>query len=110
MTGVRLTVLMAVRNGGSYLRPAVASILGQTYPDFEFLIVDDASTDETVEVIRSYRDRRIRLITLEQNIGQTAALNRGLSEVATEWIARMDADDYSAPDRFQMQMERIKAD
>lgn len=110
MNKAPLTVLMAVRNGGPYLRPAVESILAQTYEDFEFLIIDDASTDETVEVIRSYSDRRIRLLPLVKNIGQTAALNRGLREVSTKWIARMDADDYSAPDRFRAQMDAINRD
>src|SRR6185503_2549867 len=105
-----LTVLMAVRNGEPYLRAAVESILCQTYGDFTFLIVDDESTDNTREVVRSYDDRRIQLMVLEKNIGQTAALNRALQETKTEWIARMDADDYSDPRRFEMQMKAAAAD
>ena len=74
MSDALITVLMAVRNGGPYLRTAIESILAQTYGDFEFLIINDASTDDTVDTIRSYRDSRIRLMTLAKNIGQTAAL------------------------------------
>jgi glycosyltransferase involved in cell wall biosynthesis len=105
-----LTVLMAVRNGEPYLQAAVESILTQTYDDFTFLIVDDQSTDNTREIVRSYDDRRIQLLALAKNVGQTAALNRALQETRTEWIARMDADDYSAPKRFEMQMQSAKAD
>jgi glycosyltransferase involved in cell wall biosynthesis len=105
-----LTVLMAVRNGEPYLQAAIDSILAQTYEDFIFLVIDDASTDNTREIVRGYGDRRIQLLSLEKNIGQTAALNRGLEETKTEWIARMDADDYSAPKRFELQMQAAKAD
>ena len=105
-----VTVLMAVRNGEPYLQAAVESILNQTYRDFEFLIVDDLSTDNTREIIRSYDDKRIRLLSLDKNIGQTAALNRGLHEITTDWIARMDADDFSAPRRLERQMATIQAD
>ena len=78
-----LTVLMAVYNGSAYLRTAMDSILQQTYSDFQFLIVDDASTDDTREIIRSYEDSRIQLICLEQNVGQTASLNIGLRQAST---------------------------
>ena len=104
----KLTVLMAVHNGSPYLRTAIDSILGQTYPDFCFLIVDDASTDNTREIVRSYEDQRIRLVCLDQNVGQAAALNIGLREVTTPWIARMDADDYSAPTRLEEQMQFLQ--
>ncbi len=88
MSDALITVLMAVRNGGPYLRTAIESILAQTYGDFEFLIINDASTDDTVDTIRSYRDSRIRLMTLAKNVGQTAALNRGLPEVTTKWTIK----------------------
>ncbi len=105
-----LTVLMAVRNGGAYLRAAVESILDQTFTSFDFLIIDDASTDETAQIVRSYSDSRIRLLSLAENVGQTVALNRGLRDVSTTWIARMDADDYSAPNRFEQQMALLRRD
>jgi len=101
---------MAVYNGGPYLRTAIDSILQQTYADFHFLIVDDASTDNTREIVRSYQDGRIQLHCLEKNVGQTAALSIGLNLASTPWIARMDADDYSAPTRLEEQMGAIDAD
>lgn len=105
-----LTVLMAVHNGAPYLRTAIESLLRQSYTAFRFLIVDDASTDETREIVRGYADRRIQLVCLERNIGQTAALNVGLRRISTPWIARMDADDYSAPTRLEEQLCALQAD
>lgn len=106
----KLTVLMAVNNGVPYLRTAVESILNQTYRDFRFLIIDDASTDESREIVRSYVDDRIELVCLERNVGQTAALNFGLRRIKTPWIARMDADDCSASARLEEQMKALEAD
>ena len=105
-----VTVLMAVRNGCRYLRTSVESILAQTYQTFHVIIVDDASTDETRELVRGYADPRITLVCLERNVGQTAALNVGLRRAASPWIARLDADDYAAPDRLAQQMQAVDAD
>ena len=104
LTEPSLTVLMTVYNGGRYLRTAMESILAQTYRDFQFLIVDDASTDDSRDIIRSYEDPRIELVALERNVGQTAALNIGLQRARAPWLARMDADDYAAPARLEEQM------
>ncbi len=101
---------MAVYNGGKFLRTAIDSILNQTYPKFQFLIVDDASTDDTRETVLSYNDERIELLCLDKNVGQTAALNAGLQHASTQWIARMDADDYSAPTRLEEQMKVLDSD
>jgi glycosyltransferase involved in cell wall biosynthesis len=92
-----------------YLPTAMESILRQTYPDFHFLIVDDASTDDTCQIVRSYSDKRIELLCLKENMGQTAALNAGLRQASTQWVARMDADDYSAPTRLEEQMRALDA-
>lgn len=110
MDDCRLTVLMAVHNGERYLRTAIDSILQQTYSNFCFLIVDDASTDGTREIVRSYQDRRVHLVCLTENVGQTAALSFGLRQTTTPWIARMDDDDYSAPTRLERQMRALDAD
>ena len=107
---LELTTLMAVHNGEPFINAAIDSILKQSYGDFTFLIVDDASTDNTREIVRGYNDPRIQLRALEKNVGQTAALNRGLHEIKTALMARMDADDYSAPDRFSALMSAAKAD
>jgi len=106
----KTTVLMTVYNGGPFLRTAIDSILDQTYKSFRFLIVDDASTDDSREIVQSYDDPRIQHHCLEKNIGQTAALNVGLHLATTRWIARMDADDYSAPTRFEEQMNVLSED
>lgn len=110
MTISPLTVLMAVRNGEPYLTAAIESILNQTYKDFHFLIIDDASEDHTRDVTKSYNDPRIELICLPRNVGQTTALNIGLRHVSSPWIARMDADDFSEPTRLQEQMKVIESD
>ena len=99
-----LTVLMSVRNGEPFIEEAVRSILDQTYGDFEFLVLDNASTDRSREIINSLDDSRIRLIALENDVGQTAALNLGLEQISSRYVARMDADDVSHPTRFEKQM------
>lgn len=106
-----ITVLMAVYNGERYLGQAVESILGQSYSDFEFLIVDDASTDSTSSILREYglADKRIRLISNESNLGLSRSLNRGLEQAKGAYIARMDADDIARPERFATQLAWLKA-
>lgn len=98
---------MSVRNGEPYLSQTLESILHQTYGDFVFLILDNASTDNTRSIIQSYNDSRIHLVALPRDIGQTAALNRGVQMAETPWIGRIDADDVALPHRFQAQMEYL---
>jgi dTDP-4-dehydrorhamnose reductase len=103
-----LTVLMTVRNGEPYLHGAVASILGQTYRNFRFLILDNASADNSRDIVRSFGDSRVDLIELPEDIGQVAALNRGLAMIDTPFVARMDADDISLPRRLEREMAEIQ--
>lgn len=100
-----VSVLMAVYNGEKYLREAIESILNQTYTNFEFLIINDGSTDTTEEIILSYRDERIRYIKNEHNLKLIASLNKGLDLANGKYIARMDADDVSIPERLEKQVE-----
>jgi len=100
----KVTVLMSVYNGERYLNEAVDSILTQTFRDFEFLIIDDASTDRTPEILRGYDDQRIRIVTNEENLGLTKSLNKGLALARGEYVARMDADDISVPERLEKQV------
>lgn len=102
-----ITVLMTVRNGEPHLNEAVESILDQSYEQFRFLILDNASTDNSREEIKAFNDSRIDLIELSEDIGQTAALNRGLGMIDTPWVARMDADDVSLPKRLELQMDYL---
>jgi hypothetical protein len=94
---------MPVHNGGPYLAAAIESILGQTFADFELLIIDDGSSDLSYEIARGYGDSRIRLVRNAQNLGLIATLNRGLQEARGEYVARMDADDVSLPERLEAQ-------
>jgi glycosyltransferase involved in cell wall biosynthesis len=99
----RITVLMPVYNGEKYLREAIDSMLLQTFRDFEFLIIDDGSTDRSVEIIKSYTDPRIWLHN-ENNLGIIATLNKGINLAHGEYIARMDSDDISLPLRLEKQV------
>lgn len=95
---------MAVHDAERYLGEAVESIFGQTFRDFEFLVVDDGSTDATGAILSSYTDPRLRVIRLKNNVGLPAALNAGLREVRTPLIARMDGDDVSDMRRLEFQV------
>ena len=100
----KVTVLMPVYNGEKYLREAIDSILSQTFTDFEFLIINDGSTDRSVEFIKSYPDPRIRLVHNETNLGLIPSLNKGVDLSQGEYIARMDCDDISLPQRLEKQV------
>lgn len=100
---------MAVYNGQPYLKTAIDSILGQTFSDFEFVIIDDASTDYTPDIIElsAAQDERIICSRNEQNIGLTRSLNKGLALARGDYIARMDADDISLPERLALQVKAL---
>lgn len=95
---------MAVHNGQPYLMEAVDSILGQSFRDFEFVIVDDASTDGSRDLLAKSLDERVRLLTNKKQQGLAKSLNIGLAEAKGEYIARMDHDDISLPHRLQRQV------
>ncbi|MGA7214065.1 MAG: glycosyltransferase [Terrimicrobiaceae bacterium] len=100
-----ISVLMTVFNAGRFFDPSIRSILNQTFRNFEFLIVDDASTDGSTDAAETWaaRDPRIRVIRNQDNKGQTACLNQGLSLARGRWIARQDADDLAHPLRLARQ-------
>ena len=100
-----LTVLMPVYNAERFLKEAIDSILAQTFTNFELLIIDDASTDNSANIISTYTDPRVRYVRNETNLGISATLNRGIQLSTTEYIARMDADDISHAERLQKQFE-----
>jgi glycosyltransferase involved in cell wall biosynthesis len=95
---------MPVYNGEKYVGEAIESILTQTFADFEFLIINDCSTDKSVDIIGSYRDNRIRLLHNEVNMGLIDTLNKGIDLATGGYIARMDQDDISMPERLQRQV------
>ncbi len=104
-----ISVVMPVYNACRFLREAVGSILAQTFSDFEFLCIDDGSTDDSPAILREFaqRDSRVRIIT-KTNGGVTSALLAGVSEAKGEFIARMDADDVADAQRFALQVEHLR--
>jgi len=108
MTVPKLTVITATYNDELYIREAVESILNQTFADFEYFIVDDGSTDNTFIILTSIHDKRIKLIRNESKTGPAAARNLALTKAKGEFIAIMDGDDISQPDRFKIQMDYFK--
>jgi glycosyltransferase involved in cell wall biosynthesis len=95
---------MPVFNGEKYLNEAIDSILNQTFVDFEFIIIDDGSSDHSIDIVRQYDDSRIVLITNVHNLGLAKALNKGINLARGRYIARMDQDDISLPDRLAKQI------
>lgn len=104
-----VTVLMPVYNAENYLREAIDSMLVQTLKNFEFLIIDDGSKDTSIAIIESYSDPRIRLVKNDANMGISKTLNRGIEMASCEYIARMDADDVSYPERLRKQYHYMLA-
>jgi glycosyltransferase involved in cell wall biosynthesis len=102
----RVSVLMPVYNAERFLADAVGSILGQTYRDFELIIVDDGSIDGTPDIIWDFakKDSRLRLVRNKSNLGIVKTLNKGLLLCQGEYVVRMDADDISTPDRLSKQI------
>ena len=99
-----ISVVMSVYNGQTYLREAIDSVLNQTYFNFEFIIINDGSCDESLSIINSYQDSRIVLIDNGLNKGLIYSLNKGLEIAKGKYIARMDADDVCYKDRFEKQV------
>lgn len=99
-----VSVIMPVYNCANYVAEAIQSILNQTFGDFELIIIDDQSTDQTREVVTSFDDPRIRLIIKPKNSGYSTSLNMGLELARGRFIARMDGDDISASERFKKQV------
>ncbi len=97
---------MSVYNAGGFLKEAVESVLAQTFEDFEFVIINDGSSDTSLATLREFTDPRVRILT-QENRGLIAALNRGILESTGQYIARMDADDRCEPDRLEIQVRYL---
>lgn len=109
MSAPLVTVLMPVYNAARHVDAAITGILAQTEANFEFLIIDDGSSDGSVARIEAHRDPRIRLVCRPQNGGIVAALNHGLSVARGRYLARMDADDVALPERLAVQIGQLEA-
>ena len=103
-----VSVILPVYNCESFIHETVESILNQTYIDFELLIIDDASSDETVMKIKQFEDDRIKLIEKPENTGYTNSLNQGIKLAKGKYIARMDSDDICEPNRFEKQVKMLE--
>lgn len=106
----KITVIMSVFNGGKWLHKSISSILNQTYKDFEFIIINDGSTDESLEIIQSYANSDSRIIIHNKsNTGLADSLNKGIEISRGKWIARIDSDDISLPRRLELQYKYVCA-
>ncbi|BCW98659.1 MAG: hypothetical protein KatS3mg024_1486 [Armatimonadota bacterium] len=100
----RVSVIMAAHNAGRFVAEAVESILRQTTPDWELIVVDDASTDDTPEVLRRFDDPRISILRNDENSGPAVSRNRALQAAQGEYVAILDADDVALPQRLEKQV------
>lgn len=105
----KVSVILPAYNAEKYIKEAVDSILGQTFKDFELIVINDCSKDSTEQILLSYIDPRLVYVKNEQNLGVAGTLNKGLSLAKGTYIARMDADDISLPERFQKQVTYLDA-
>ena len=103
----QVSVVMSVFNGEAHLEQAIESVLNQRFRDFEFIILDDGSTDGSLEILKqmAQRDNRIHLVQNHMNLGLIASLNKGIRLSKGKYIARQDADDISLPERLACQVK-----
>ncbi len=104
----RVSVILPTYNRAIYLDRAISSVLNQSYPDFELIVVDDASTDNTEEVVKIFNDDRIKYIRNEKNLGGAGARNVGIRKAQGKFIAFQDSDDEWHPDKLKIQMEAFE--
>ncbi|MBC1813600.1 glycosyltransferase family 2 protein [Listeria booriae] len=99
-----VSIIMPAHNAAAYIQGAIDSVLAQSWTDFELLILDDCSTDSTVEIIRDYTDSRIRLHVLENNLGAAATRNYGIRQAKGRYLAFLDSDDCWKPEKLKLQL------
>ncbi|MGF1685039.1 glycosyltransferase family 2 protein [Photobacterium minamisatsumaniensis] len=104
---IKVSVVLPVYNAELYIEAAITSVLNQSFSEFELIVIDDGSTDNSLEIIKSFTDKRIKLISRE-NKGLVSTLNEGVSLSQSNYIARMDADDICHPDRFKVQYDSFQ--
>ena len=100
---------MPIYNGSEFLSEAIESTLNQTYEDFEYLIIDDCSTDDSVSIIESYNDSRIKLIKNKKNLGVAKTFNKGLSIIDSKYVVRLDQDDVNKDNRVEEQIKFLES-
>lgn len=105
---LKISVIMPVYNGEKYIKETIESVLNQSYKDFEFIIIDDGSTDNTLKIIQSFNDQRVQVVNSDHR-GIVEALNIGLKISRGEYIVRIDADDICLKDRFDILLAYMEA-
>ena len=112
MSGPLISVVVPVHNAASFLHRGLRSVLGQTLTDFELIVIDDCSTDESASILRRYSelDERVRLFSTERNGGPGAARNVGLKNARGQYIAFLDADDFWIRDKLEKQIQCFEDD
>ncbi|MEN2281299.1 glycosyltransferase family A protein [Algoriphagus sp. SE2] len=103
------SIVIPLYNRANYISKAIKSVLNQSYQDFELIIVDDASTDESLQIVKAINDRRVRVVSLTENGGNAKARNAGWRVAKGEWIVYLDSDDWFEPNYLQNLSETIKA-
>ena len=103
-----VSIIMPSYNTAKYIKESIESIINQTYGDWELIIVDDCSNDETDTIVESFEDKRIRFLKNEKNVGAALSRNRALREAKGEWIAFLDSDELWTPDKLEKQIEFMK--
>ena len=104
-----ISVVLSTYNGERFLREAIDSILQQTFTDFEFIIINDASTDGTADILATYDDPRMRVLTNDVSLRLTKSLNKGIAQAGGKYVARMDDDDIALPQRLEKQYAYMEA-
>lgn len=107
----KVSIVIPIYNAEKYIAEAIEGLLNQTFKDFELILVNDCSTDNTSEILKEYaqRDKRIKIINNEKNLRVSAAANRGIKEAKGEYIVKQDSDDWSYPDRIEKQVKYMDA-
>jgi len=108
MNNPKISVVMPMYNSEKYLNESIKSILNQTFKDFELIIIDDGSTDNSIKIVESYNDKRIKLFQNEKNLGTVKTRNIGLEKSKGKYIAVMDSDDVSFSERFEKQFNYLE--
>ena len=106
----KVSILMTVYNHQDYIEKAIQSILSQTYKNFELILINNGSTDNTKKVIKKFKNKRIKFYNLKKNIGRTKCLNFGLKKCKGEFIAIQDSDDISKKNRIKIQLDQLDND
>ncbi len=102
-----ISVVMPVYNGAKYLKEAIESVLNQSFKDFELILINDGSTDSSESIIKSFDEPRIVYLNNGGNLGLSKSFNKGIIAAKGTYIARMDADDVSLPNRFEIQLDYL---